>query len=558
MERKDFEAALERHQQIIDRIKESAHALHASVNQTYGDGLPYSYHLDMVACCVTDFGHLVCACADDVVPLLFGAYYHDSIEDARLSYNDVKKVASKLMTDVQAMMATEIVYALTNDKGRNRAERAGERYYAGIRQTPYAPFVKLCDRLANVTFSCSGENSDSNRMKEVYKGEMGHFLADITAPSSDQRMAVPREVVLKIAECVIDDMEREENKWWEESTEDFRGYEGSENFRGYEGTEVRGYEDSSADESNLVPPYPRTSVPPTKIVPPTNLLPSTNPVPPRNIAFPIAKVNLGLNVVRRRDDGYHDLETVFYPVPLHDALEVQLMNEAFPSAVDCDLKVTNLHIEGDEQRNLVVRAYNLLKQDFPWMPRVHAHLNKVIPTQAGMGGGSSDCAYMIRLLNDLFSLGLSTQQMIDYAARLGADCPFFIMSRPAYAEGIGERLEPVSLSLSGWYMAVVRPDIPVSTKEAFSLIRPQKPVRNCRDIVMQPVETWRDQLTNDFEQSVFALHPEIGAIKQQLYALGAVYAAMSGSGSALFALFRTPVSLDPHFKDCQKYVFQLP
>ena len=528
MERKDFEAALERHQQIIDRIKESAHALHASVNQTYGDGLPYSYHLDMVACCVTDFGHLVCACADDVVPLLFGAYYHDSIEDARLSYNDVKKVASKLMTDVQAMMATEIVYALTNDKGRNRAERAGERYYAGIRQTPYAPFVKLCDRLANVTFSCSGENSDSNRMKEVYKGEMGHFLADITAPSSDQRMAVPREVVLKIAECVIDDMEREENKWWEESTE------------------VRGYEDSSADESNLVPPYPRTSVPPK------------NPLPPKNIAFPIAKVNLGLNVVRRRDDGYHDLETVFYPVPIHDALEVQLMNEAFPSAVDCDLKVTNLHIEGDEQRNLVVRAYNLLKQDFPWMPRVHAHLNKVIPTQAGMGGGSSDCAYMIRLLNDLFSLGLSTQQMIDYAARLGADCPFFIMSRPAYAEGIGERLEPVSLSLSGWYMAVVRPDIPVSTKEAFSLIRPQKPVRNCRDIVMQPVETWRDQLTNDFEQSVFALHPEIGAIKQQLYALGAVYAAMSGSGSALFALFRTPVSLDPHFKDCQKYVFQLP
>lgn len=262
------------------------------------------------------------------------------------------------------------------------------------------------------------------------------------------------------------------------------------------------------------------------------------------ITFPIAKINLGLNVVEKRPDGYHNLETVFYPVHIKDALEVYEMAPDFPSPVDCDLKVTNILIEGDEQKNLVVRAYQLLKQDFPTLPRVHAHLYKGIPTQAGMGGGSSDCGYMITLLNRLFELGLSEQQMIDYAARLGADCAFFIVNRPCYAEGIGEKLQPIGLSLKGWYLAVVRPAIPVPTKEAFSLITPQRPPQNCRDIVMQPVETWREALTNDFEKSVFTLHPEIGAIKDWLYELGATYAAMSGSGSSLYGLFRQPVNLD--------------
>lgn len=259
---------------------------------------------------------------------------------------------------------------------------------------------------------------------------------------------------------------------------------------------------------------------------------------------PICKINLGLNVVERRPDGYHNLETVFYPVPICDTLEVFEMDDAFPSPYNCDLKVTNITIDGDEQKNLVVRAYNLLKQDFPSLPRIHAHLYKDIPTQAGMGGGSSDCGFMITLLNEQFHLGLSNEQMIRYAARLGADCAFFILNKPCYAEGIGERLEPIDLDLSGWYLAVVRPYIPVPTKEAFSLITPQHPAKNCRDIVMQPVETWRDSLTNDFEKSVFALHPEIGDIKDRLYDLGATYAAMSGSGSSLFGLFRQTVSLD--------------
>jgi 4-diphosphocytidyl-2-C-methyl-D-erythritol kinase len=262
------------------------------------------------------------------------------------------------------------------------------------------------------------------------------------------------------------------------------------------------------------------------------------------ITFPIAKINLGLNVVEKRPDGYHNLETVFYPVGIKDALEVYEMDKDFPSAIDCDLKVTNIHVEGDEQRNLVVRAYQLLKQDFPTLPRVHAHLYKGIPTQAGMGGGSSDCGFMITLLDEMFHLGLTEQQMIDYAARLGADCAFFILNKPCYAEGIGEKLQPIGLSLKGWYLAVVRPAIPVSTKEAFSLITPQYPSQNCRDIVMQPVETWRNTLTNDFEKSVFTLHPEIGAVKDKLYEMGAVYAAMSGSGSSLYGLFRQPVSLN--------------
>ena len=268
------------------------------------------------------------------------------------------------------------------------------------------------------------------------------------------------------------------------------------------------------------------------------------------ITFPIAKINLGLNVVEKRLDGYHNLQTVFYPVPIKDALEIAPMSEGFPSDVDCDLKVTNIHIEGDEQRNLVVRAYQLLKKDFPSLPRIHTHLWKGIPTQAGMGGGSSDCAYMIRLLNETFDLQLTNEQMQQYAAQLGADCAFFIESVPCYAEGIGEQLEPINLDLSGWYIGVVRPDIPVPTKEAFSRIHPHYPSLNCREVVMQPVETWRDNLINDFEESVFALHPEIGAVKEQLYKMGATYAAMSGSGSALFGLFKEePDGLRQAFPD---------
>ena len=275
------------------------------------------------------------------------------------------------------------------------------------------------------------------------------------------------------------------------------------------------------------------------------------------IIFPIAKVNLGLNVVERRTDGYHNLQTVFYPVGIKDALEVTRMDDTFPSTVDCDIKVTNITIEGDEQRNLVVKAYNLLKKDFPTLPRLHAHLYKGIPTQAGMGGGSSDASAMLVLLNQAFGLGLSEQQLITYAAQLGADCAFFITNRPAYAEGIGEQLTPIELSLKGWHMVVVRPNIPVPTKEAIARNTPHMPHKSCKNIVIQPVETWKEELVNDFEQSVFDIHPELDAIKQKLYEEGAIYAAMSGSGSALFGLFKETKNMTKVFPDMFTAILEL-
>jgi len=210
MEQKVFQAALERNKDVIERIRQSAHDLHQSVNQIYGKSLPYGYHLDMVAGEAIEFGHLVCADENDVVPMMFGAYYHDSIEDARLTYNDVMKRAKEFMDERQALLATEIVYALTNEKGRTRAERADERYYKGIRETPYAPFMKLCDRVANITFSCSGRDADNLHMKEVYKKEVPHFLQAINPHSDDLRFSIPIEVVIQLSEQLIDEMMREE------------------------------------------------------------------------------------------------------------------------------------------------------------------------------------------------------------------------------------------------------------------------------------------------------------------------------------------------------------
>ena len=201
---------MEKYADRIEQIRDSAHQIHNNVNQIYGDDLPYGFHLDMVVNGIRNYGHLVCAREEDLLPLFFGGYFHDSIEDARLTYNDVMNIARTMLTEEQALMGTEIAYALTNDKGRTRTERAGDRYYQGIRQTPYAPFVKLCDRLANVSFSCSGMNPDSLRMKKIYKNEMGHFLACIDPKSDDVRLKVPKETVMQMAECLIDDLEREE------------------------------------------------------------------------------------------------------------------------------------------------------------------------------------------------------------------------------------------------------------------------------------------------------------------------------------------------------------
>lgn len=269
------------------------------------------------------------------------------------------------------------------------------------------------------------------------------------------------------------------------------------------------------------------------------------------ITFPCAKINLGLNIVSKRPDGYHNLETVFYPIPLTDALEIKYMDEKFPSESPCDLKITGNDIDCNEEDNLVIKAYQLLAADFQ-LPRVHAHLVKRIPTQAGLGGGSSDAAYMIRLLDERFRLNIGIPEMERYAAKLGADCAFFITADPSYAEGIGDVLMPVDVpgaGLGGYYLAVVKPSVAVSTRDAYAAIVPKTPAKCCRDIVRQPIETWKDELVNDFEDPIFAMHPELAAIKQSLYDAGAVYAAMSGSGSALFGIFREqPTGLEKEFE----------
>lgn len=269
------------------------------------------------------------------------------------------------------------------------------------------------------------------------------------------------------------------------------------------------------------------------------------------ITFPCAKINLGLNIVSKRPDGYHNLETVFYPIPLTDALEIKYMDEKFPSESPCDLKITGNDIDCNEEDNLVIKAYQLLAAHFQ-LPRVHAHLVKRIPTQAGLGGGSSDAAYMIRLLDERFRLNIGIPEMERYAAKLGADCAFFITADPSYAEGIGDVLMPVDVpgaGLGGYYLAVVKPSVAVSTRDAYAAIVPKTPAKCCRDIVRQPIETWKDELVNDFEAPIFAMHPELAAIKQNLYDAGAVYAAMSGSGSALFGIFREqPTGLEKEFE----------
>lgn len=195
MERTTFEQCIDRHSEAIEQIRQAAHELHRAVNQTYGQGLPYAVHLDMVASQVMSQGHEVCASEHDVLPMVFGAYFHDSIEDARQTYNDVTRLARQWMDDEQAHMAAEIVYALTNDKGRTRAERAGERYYQGIRQTPYAPLVKLADRVANMTYSATHDNADNVHMREVYRRELPHFLEAITAHDDDIRLALPQALL---------------------------------------------------------------------------------------------------------------------------------------------------------------------------------------------------------------------------------------------------------------------------------------------------------------------------------------------------------------------------
>lgn len=269
------------------------------------------------------------------------------------------------------------------------------------------------------------------------------------------------------------------------------------------------------------------------------------------IAFPNAKINLGLQIVERRPDGYHNLETIFYPIPVEDALEF-CVRAGMPTK--CHLNVSGIQVEGNLDDNLVCRAYRLLDEQFD-LPPVDIFLHKHIPTGAGLGGGSSDAAFMLRLLNNTFELGLTPQQLEAYATLLGADCAFFIQNRPTFAHGIGNLFRPIQLSLNGYQLWLIKPDIFVSTREAFAQITPRRPEVSLEELVKEPISRWREAMVNDFEASVFPQHPELRDIKERLYDHGALYAAMSGSGSSLFGIFAPDAEL-PAEEDFGPRTFQ--
>ena len=252
------------------------------------------------------------------------------------------------------------------------------------------------------------------------------------------------------------------------------------------------------------------------------------------IVFPNCKINLGLTILRKREDGFHDLETVFYPIHFTDALEV--ITNTRSEAV-AEFVMTGLKIDGPATDNLCVKAYQLLKKDIPQLPAVKIHLHKTIPTGAGLGGGSADAAFMLKLLNEKFHLNLSTSQLINYALQLGSDCPFFILNKPCFATGRGEKLEEIQLDLSAYQVVLINPRIHINTAWAFSQINPSLPEKPVKEIISQPISSWKDELKNDFEEAVFTAHPQVKMIKEDLYNQGAVYASMSGSGSTVFGIF---------------------
>lgn len=253
------------------------------------------------------------------------------------------------------------------------------------------------------------------------------------------------------------------------------------------------------------------------------------------ISFANAKINIGLQILDRRTDGYHNLETVFYPIPLHDVLEVVEADEVrfIPSGIP---------IPGSPETNLCLQAYQLLAADFR-LPPVHIYLHKVIPIGAGLGGGSADASFLLKLLNNKYGLGLSDGQLEGYARPLGADCAFFIRNSPVYAEGIGDQFSPVKVDLSGYSLVLVKPDVHISTSTAYRSVTGNRQSRQLSQQINRPVAEWKQYVFNDFEPGIFERFPEVRGVKAALYEAGALYVSMSGSGSSVYGIFEYPVSL---------------
>ena len=263
------------------------------------------------------------------------------------------------------------------------------------------------------------------------------------------------------------------------------------------------------------------------------------------VAFPNCKINLGLHITQKRADGYHNIETIFYPIAFNDILEIIPTN----SPNNIDYTSSGLPINGTSADNLCIKAYHLLKKDFPQIPSIQMHLHKNIPMGAGLGGGSADGSFALKMLNQQFQLNLSDAQLIQYALLLGSDCPFFILNTACLGKGRGEILIPITLDLSAYKILIINPGIHINTGWAFSQIKPTQPILPIEQIIQQPIETWKEQLTNDFELPVCKQYPEITTIINQLYIANAVYAALSGSGSTIFALFNKLDSIQVNIPD---------
>ncbi|TWR29124.1 4-(cytidine 5'-diphospho)-2-C-methyl-D-erythritol kinase [Mucilaginibacter pallidiroseus] len=264
------------------------------------------------------------------------------------------------------------------------------------------------------------------------------------------------------------------------------------------------------------------------------------------IVFPNAKINIGLNIIARRPDGYHNLETVFYPIKINDVLEVIEADELI-------FESSGISIPGDVNDNLCIKGYYLLKKDFPKLPPVKIHLHKNIPIGAGLGGGSSNAAFFIKLMNEKFELGLDADRMEDYARILGADCAFFINNKPVFAFEKGDEFEPVKIDLSAYKIVLVMPDAHVSTAEAYRGVKPAPVKETLYDLVQMPLADWKRHIRNDFEGHIFNAHPVIRGVKASLYESGALYASMSGSGASVFGIFKDTPDLSHLEESCQVF-----
>jgi 4-diphosphocytidyl-2-C-methyl-D-erythritol kinase len=259
------------------------------------------------------------------------------------------------------------------------------------------------------------------------------------------------------------------------------------------------------------------------------------------VTFPPCKINLGLRILSKRPDGFHDLQTCFYPVPWTDILEVV-------RAEDFSFASSGSPVPGTADENLCVKAYRLLQRDFSLKP-VKIHLHKIIPTGAGLGGGSSDAAHTLRMLNEIFGLGLSQEVMMSYAAALGSDCAYFVQDDPMMGRGRGEVLTSLSVSLKGQYLVLLNPGIHVSTAEAFRGIRPQPDGSSLEQIILGEHTRWKQSLVNDFEAGIFQQHPALAQAKAAMYAAGAWYASLSGTGATVFGLFEQQVNVAHPFPE---------